>query len=544
MPFKDNEWKPNNPKQIAFLGLPNSIFEGLFGGGAGTGKSEILMMYSIVRGWYNQQGFKQLFLRRTYPELKREIIPRSQDMYARLGGKFNKSDLVWTFPREDQYGSGFANDGGMIFFGHCEHEKDAKNYDGVEINLLSFDEITSFTEYIYTYIALSRVRTSNPNLPAVVRSSGMPGDVGHTFVKKRFIDPCPTGNKLILGKGGNKRIYIHTTLNDNIDGDPTYGQKLDGLNEAERKAKKFGDWTSFEGTVFDELRDKHHVGEPEHAVHVVEPFAIPDHWPKVIAIDWGYAANCSVGFAAISPEPRTYVYRRLGFKRKKIEEWAPDVRFFVDKDKPIDAVICHSAGQNRGDAQNIHQQVSEALGIPFRLGERDRIGGKTLIHEYLRWKEPDVVKVDPNQYSHDTAQWLLRNKSLAEYNRYIASFTETPKQVLPKLRFFDTPEVRNILDALRACTYAKSSTDGKAKEDVAEFEGDDDYDMLRMLVRSADQFMGMGSETQAKLTAIENVNQQLLKTADVTAYYRNMRKLESEERGAMKVVKRFHRGRR
>jgi hypothetical protein len=213
MPFNEQgEWKPNNPKQIEFLRVPLSIKEAFFGGGAGSGKSEILCMFAIVHGWHQMEGFKQLFLRRTYGEIKNEIWPRTKLLYRRLGGKPNESDLTWTFPREDQYGSGYAPEGGIIKFGHCQHEDDVHLYDGMEINLFTPDELTSFTEFIYLYIGFTRVRTGNPKLPAIIRASGMPGDIGHAFVKKRFVDPAPSGGILLSGRGGiNGFIFILPT---------------------------------------------------------------------------------------------------------------------------------------------------------------------------------------------------------------------------------------------------------------------------------------------------------------------------------------------
>lgn len=546
MPFKQTEqglqWKPNNPKQAEFLALPKDIFEALMGGGAGSGKSELLLMYGIVNGWHSHPRFKQLFLRRTYPEIAREIYPRSRELYRPLGAKYFKQDKYWIFPREDQYGSGFEPAGGMIFFGHCENEDDVHNYDGMEINLFTPDEITSFTEFIYTYIGFTRVRSAVPELPRIIRASGMPGDVGHGFVKKRFIDPYPAGGRKIIGRGGNSRIYIHTTAADNIDGDPLYLQGLENLtNDAERRAKKYGDWSTYEGQVFDEFREKHYAGEPENAIHVISPFDIPKHWPRVCAIDWGYSAMCSVGWATISPSRRVYVYRHQAFYREKIEEWAPKVKAFIDIDKPNDIVICHSANQHRGDPHTILEQVSSALEVGVRLGERDRVGGKALIHEYLRWREADrIIPIDNNEYDHELAQWILRNKSFDDYNLYVKSFVPVVSESnLPKLQFFNNPDVKLIWDALKMCVYEKSGTDGKKKEDVAEFQGDDPYDMLRMLVHSADRFLGEGIKEQEKLQQIESVINRFQQTQDMTSYYRNMRRLESES--SMKPVLRVHR---
>jgi hypothetical protein len=546
MPFNDKgEWSPISQPQIDFLRLPTSIKEGFFGGSAGPGKTEILLMYAIVHGWHTQQGFKQLFLRRTYPEIVREILPRTRNMYLKLGARYHRQDKYWVFPREDQYGSGAYPDGGLIFFGHCEHEDDVHNYDGMEINLFTPDELTSFTEYIYTYIGFTRVRTSLPHLPAIIRSSGMPGDIGHSFVKKRFIDPAPNGGKIIVGRGGNKRIYIHSTYKDNTKLDPNYGQGLEALpDEAERRAKKYGDWSTYEGQVFDEFRDKHYPSEPDHAIHVVDPFVIPKHWPRICAIDWGYSAMCSVGWGAISPEPRVYVYRHQPFYREKIEEWAPKIKLFIDSDKPSDVVICHSANQHRGEPHTILEQVTNALGIPVRLGEKDRVAGKILIHEYLRWKTFDAP-VELGTLDVELAQWILRNKGVEEYKRYCAAFApQEAEKNLPKLRFFNTPEVKMIWDALRMCVYEKSDKSGKKKEDVAEFSGDDPYDMLRMLMHAADQFFTTAKDLQNRLNAIDQVVSQFRISGDVTAYYRNMRRVETEQLSSTRPVTRFHRARR
>lgn len=529
MPFKENRWRPNNPKQATFLSIPTTIKEAFLGGGAGSGKSELLLMYAIVNGWHDKEGFKQLFMRRTHPEMKREIIPRTRMIYPRLGAKLNRSDMCWTFPREDQFGSGFEPAGGMIFFGHCENEDDVHNYDGMEINLYTPDELTSLTEYIYTYIGFTRVRTSNPDLPAIIRATGMPGDIGHTFVKKRFVDPYPAGGKILVGRGGNKRVYIHSTYLDNVDGDPTYGTSLEALpSEAERRAKKYGDWSTYEGSVFDEFRERQYPEEPDNAVHVVDKFDIPSHWPRVVAIDWGFAAMCSIGWAAIAPNKKVYIYRHQHFTKVKIEVWAPLVRHYIDIDKPNDVVICHSANQHRGDPHTILEQVESALGVSVRLGESDRVSGKLLIHEYLRWKPRDTIPGENQVFDNDLAQWIMRNKGIDDYKLYLESFKPVDNENIPRLMFQRDDDIKLIWEALKACTYAKSNNDGKKKEDVAEFNGDDPYDMLRMIMHAVDLWFGESTTAQRKLDKTQEVIMRLEQTGDMTSYYRNMRKLESD----------------
>jgi hypothetical protein len=510
-----------------------------------THNSEVLMMYAIAHGWHQSSKFKQLFTRRTYPEIAREIIPRSREMYLPLGAKFFKQDRYWIFPRADQYGSGAEPSGGMIFFGHCEHEDDVHNYDGMEINLWTPDELTSYTEYIYTYIGLQRVRSADETLPAIIRASGMPGDVGHGFVVKRFgLKKYPTGGVILKDHAGNKRIYVHTTASDNKDGDKNYLKRLESIPDlAERNAKKYGDWGTYEGQVFSEFRDKKYPGEPDNAYHIIAPVALPAHWPRLLSIDWGYRAMCSIGWGAVSPDRRLLVYRHQTFFGKKIEEWAPEVKIYISQEEPDDIVVCHSAAQNRGDPLSLAEQMSIALDAPVRVSIRDdRVSGKQLIHEYLRWMPKKQIE-DIKTYDHDLAMWLFRNKGELEYKTYLNQFNSNLEQNIPKLLFFDRPDVRIICDTLKQCTYGKPDKDGKKKEDVQTFEGDDPYDMLRMLVHAADHHVSTAADAQKKIEEIEKINKQLENTADVTAYYRNMRRLEALDNP--EPIKRFgHNGRR
>lgn len=546
MPFNlEQEWKPN-AKQARFLSIPWSIKEAAYMGGAGSGKSELLLMFPIVHRFHEHSRFKQLLLRRTTKQLKKEIVPRSQEIYPKFGATFNESDMVWTFPRPDQFGSGAKNSGARIYLGHCENENDVHIYDSMEINLFTPDEITSLTEFIYMYIGFTRVRSSDPGvLPAVIRAAGMPGDVGHSFVKKRFVDPYPAGSRVLEGKGGIKRIYIHATQADNDKIDPEYKHSLEALPDAEKAAKLYGDWDAYSGQVFSEFRDKQYPDEPVNAIHLIQPFDIPQWWPKLCAIDWGYNAMCSVGWGAISPTKRLYVYRHQVFYKRKIEEWAPSVKYWIDKEQPGEVKICHSANQRRGDPHTIQEQVSEALGVSVSLGERDRIAGKTLLHEFLRWEKKPVPAKEVVKFDADLANWVLRNKGEEEYKRYLSAFQEDPEEDnIPRIQFFDTSDglVRIICDSIKACVYEKTSADGKKAEDVAEFDGDDPYDMLRLLLHAADLYFNSAIAEQEKLNKVQKVVEKLAVTGNMTDYYRKMREIDSENR-VIRPVTRFHYGR-
>lgn len=538
MAFNSNEWKPT-PPQALFASLPWSIKEAFFGGGVGGGKSDLLLVLPLLLQLHLNPRFKQLFTRRTHAELKKEIVPRSREIYSKFGATFNGSDMVWTFPRPDQVGSGrMGNQGANIFLGHIEHEKDVAKYDSMEINLFTPDELTSHTEYMYVYIALTRVRTSDPTLPAIIRGAGMPGGVGHTFVYKRFVKPAEKGNTIIIGRAGVKRFYVHATLFDNPYIDPEYKNSILALPEAEKRAK-LGDWNAFQGQVFDEFRDVRYPDEPENALHVIEDIGIPDWWPRIVVGDWGFAAMTWIGFAAISPTGRVYLYRELTWVKTDIEIWAPIVKEFIDRENVKLVKFCQSAGQDRGQTHTIQEQISSALERPVELTSNkagSRIAGKMIVHEYLRWKQKPVVpETEKPEYSEFHAMWLERNKGHEAYLSYMEMFRPPEVEVnIPKLQIFKSCPI--VIEAIKACSYDK-----KKVEDIAEFDGDDPIDGLRYLVDAASNYVA-GSQKEMERVQKQDHFQNLFNTSgDWTRFYRSMENLEKKTPTAISRYKKARR---
>jgi hypothetical protein len=522
------EWKPISRAQEQFLGLPDTIKEAFFGGSAGPGKSECLMMYPIVKEYIKYPRFKALFMRRTYPELKQEIIPRSRELYGAFGGKFNKNDLVWEFPS-----------GALVYFGHCEHEDDVHKYDSMEINLFLPDELESFTEYQYIYIGFTRVRTSIQGLPAIIRAAGMPGGIGHTWVRNRFIKPEPKGSKLIIGKGGNKRIFIFSTLADNPKIDPNYSNSLEALPEAERRAKKFGDWSSYEGQVFEEFRDRHIPDEPDNALHVIAPFDIPSWWPRIFVIDWGFRAMTWVGYGAISPDKRVYVYRERTFIKQKIEDWGSVVKADVDLENPRVIKICKSAGDSHGQEHTIHEQVETAIGRPVELTKNShgsRIAGKMLLHEYLRWRAIIAApKAAKDTYNEEMSLWIRRSYGDESQKSYLDRFKEPePETNLPKLQIFDTCTA--LIDSIKACVYDKT-----IKEDVASFDGDDAYDGIRYMIDAADRYFADSESEMNKVKDQQKLVDEFAETQDWNRLFWRARAMEkSLANSNFGAIRRYH----
>lgn len=515
------EWKPH-ARQERFVELPFEIFEALFGGAAGGGKTEILLMLPILYGWINHPRFKGLFLRRTFPELESEVIPRSKEFYKPWGGKYNEGKKRWTFPS-----------GAIVQFGHVEDEKDVFKYDTAQYNYIAFDELTSFTEFIYTFLT-SRCRSASEDLPAVVRAATNPGNVGHNWVRRRFVEPARDGNTLIHDQfTGTYRIFIPSKLSDNphlLKNDPNYGSRLKILGEAERRAKLDGDWWTFTGQMF-AFREEPLLDEPENAQHVIEPFPIPDYWPKVIAVDWGSTAMTIALFGAISPDNRIYIFKEYAVngtadrptkKGVKLAEWATEIGFIASELSNVkDAVLDANAWEKKADSEEtIADQVMRYSNISFRSADKgmgSRIAGVQLLHDLLRWEPKPRRRNDLGKFDEEQAQRVLRWAGIEAYKKYLQSFVEEPpEENLPRLQIFSScPEVLRVIPMM--------TIDKDNPNDVNEFSGDDPYDCLRYLVRAITAFLG-ASQTEQKAAEVQA---RLDKIKDHTQYHIAKAKMES-----------------
>ena len=534
-------WKPTK-RQEDFLSLPDDVFEALYGGAAGGGKSECLLMLPIVREFYKNPRFKGLILRRTSPELERELILRSQvdGYYAAIGATYNDQKKRWKFPN-----------GGTLQFGHVEHEADVKIYDTAEYNYIGWDEVTSFTPYQYEYISFSRCRTSSADLPAIVRSGTNPGGVGHDYFRKRFVDPCRKGNVIIREKrtiAGKEResllIFIPSKAQDNphlMKADPGYLDRLYKLPEADRMAKAEGDWWIFSGQVFEDFRENHLLSEPDNAIHVVQPFDIPYYWPRILSIDWGYSAMTHAAWWAIHPCPddkhpaKVYIYREYAAKKERISTWATNIRNLSCGEEITDIVIDPSAFGHRGDEFTIAEQFSQHFGRAARPADNDRIGGKLLMQDYLRWKPLEPRVIPESGFDYDVASRLLRTRGNEAYQEYEALFIqEEPECFLPKWQIFNC--CKELINAIPLCVYDK-----KRVEDVAEFSGDDPYDNARYGLKACQFYLDGGKAEHTRVSEIAKVCSRAEQTGNLTQFYIDMGNLEARQKKADRPMRRFHR---
>ena len=508
-------------RQEDFLRIPDDVFEALYGGAAYGGKSFLLTLIPLIRGFYKFRGFKGILLRRNYNDLEREVIRLSKEYYPLTGAVYNETKHSWTWA---EYGSYFD-------FGHIAHMADVKRqYDTAQYNYCSFDELTHFEEAMYIYMVGSRVRPGSSFNIAIARSGTNPGGIGQTFVYNRFVKPYEKGYKILKDKKtGLLRTYIPCLPQDNPYGmqyDPQYLQKLEILPEAEKRAKRYGDWHAFEGSVFPEFRPIRFLGEPENALHVIEPFTIPEWWPRILSIDWGKRAMCHAMWAAISPDKRVFVYRERAWLGIDLPYWASEIKELCHLENIVHTIICGSAWQDRG-IETIADQFQKYSGLVPSSSDNSpgsRISGLQLCHDFLRWEKKRTLKAEGEFYDLDLANKIYRNHGDEALARYRSQFIDEEEEGnLPRIQFFEG-NCPVIIETIPIAVH-----DEKKPEDIKEFNGDDPLDNFRYLCKAVNRYcIGSDSEME-KRKLIQEAIALLNKTQDQTNFYRRMERIEMKD---------------
>ena len=415
------DYKPT-PKQAMFhASKANEI---LFGGAAGGGKSKAIVMDALFRCLQFPETHAYIF-RRTYRELEDTIIKEVRESYPEGLGQYNASRYEITFPNKS-----------VIHFRHCAHIADMYSYKGAEIQWLYFDELTSFEQEIYDFLKTRLRAKKKLNIHPCIRCSSNPGDIGHGWVKKMFVDAGPYGELIeykIESKAAKKtkiykKQYIPALVTENPHIGEDYIFQLESKPEALRNALLHGDWNAFEGQVFTEWTDK-----PEHYIdrigtHVIEPFTIPTSWPRYMTFDHGYSKPFSVGWWAIDPRGCAYRYREwygceagrpnTGIRitprqivegileRERLEETADNIHI----DRVADPAIFD---RSRGDSvAQLMEPRDGAPGIYFRPGENNRLPGKMELHERLRFRKDGR----PMMYVFNTCADFIRTVPALPYS--------------------------------------------------------------------------------------------------------------------------------
>lgn len=169
------------PAQASFMGLHQAstgrVFQALYGGAAGGGKSDALLMAAAQYAWGNPE-YAGICFRKTFTDLTQPgaLLDRAKEWWIPAGAHWDGK--MFTFPG-----------GGKVVFAYLYKPNDHLRYQGAEYHFTAWDELTQWPEAApYEYVGISRVRRKKGStIPLRTMAASNPGGPGHSWVLRKFI---------------------------------------------------------------------------------------------------------------------------------------------------------------------------------------------------------------------------------------------------------------------------------------------------------------------------------------------------------------------
>ena len=287
-------YKPT-PKQMLFH--QTKAKHKLFGWAAWWGKTDWLLAELLIN-CIKYPGIKQLFVRKTYSEIKETLDERLP--------KLIKTD-------DDSQGYRISwnaihfNDS-IIILWYWQDDRRNDRYFSTEYDVIAVDEITrTIKKKTDLQKLLARNRTTNMALvvkwfsPYFMCGTN-PGGAWHVYIKDVFID-----GRLWKWRKKSDFVFIPSKVEDNpyiMNADPDYIKRLESMSDTNlMKALRYWDWNIFEWQFFTEWY--------EHK-HVVNKFPeIPNRKKTILCLDYWWRAPSAVYMIRICSQGHIYISNEL-----------------------------------------------------------------------------------------------------------------------------------------------------------------------------------------------------------------------------------------
>ena len=406
------------PKQKLFLQAQTKYV--CYGGARGGGKTHVARLKAVGMA-LNYEGIKILMVRAHYPELIANLIDPILAWVPNELYSYNGTEHKMTM-----------FNGSTIKFGHYDGKAAENEYQGVEYDVIFLEEATQLSERAFLFLC-SCCRGVN-EFPKRIYLTCNPGNVGHLWVKRLFIDRRFINDPKNPERTENPADYttIRATVEDNpylMEANPEYVKALAALPPDLRDAHRYGDWDALSGAYFSNFR-RH--------THTFPRFKIPDRWPKYRAFDYGLD-SFAVGWFAIDEDGRAWCYR------------------YYEEPNLVVQDAARALLQNSPQSEKV-----TATYAPPDMWNRQKDTGKTMADIFYN-NGAAIVKADNNRVQgHMILKDMMSLMPLADpYIKSLYQEKETPS-ALPGIMFFD--DLGEVLEDISSIQADEKNPNDCAKD--------------------------------------------------------------------------------
>lgn len=333
-------------------------------GGFGSGKS-FIGSHATIRHAMQNPGGRSLVARNTLVDLKATTMKTFFEVLdRRLILKWNKTENLLTL----------INGHEIYFWGLDDIEK----LKSLEIGWFWIDEVNEVEELKFN-ILKGRLRNKHHKTRKGIVTSN---SEGKNWTYKQFV----LGQGLAKAADLDKFWVVKAPSNENTHLPEDYLEVLNSYTGDLYQRYVLASWNVFEGQIFPDFN---------RAIHVIKPFAIPETWKKIGAIDHGERNPTAFDWCAISPSGDLYFYREYAMSGEGVDMHVRNIHELNAGDNLEYVLIDPSTKSVRGTSGKkvdveYREEWEKLFGdkMPMRYAQNDVNAGIARMHKYLRL-DPD-----------------------------------------------------------------------------------------------------------------------------------------------------------
>jgi phage terminase large subunit len=337
-PAVDLTIKPLNKEQR--MALEDQSPDLLLWGEGGSGKTHIAASKAIMVG--SMYSNNMIFL----------IRRKKVDLRGTLWKRFTENLPQKAIASKDENAMIYKLTNGTEVWGFgLDSTQDVNKLASTECGLAVVEEATEIDEAYYDEKIKRAVRLPRAPFHQTLLNCN-PDAPSHWIYKKWFMEKLK----------GYKEIFFKTLPPPYLP--PSYYDWLKGLKGVFAQRYRDGKWIAIEGMVY--------PFDPR--ANMVDDFAVPKEWTKIMAIDFGFDHPFVCQWWAISPNDTWYMYRQIYMTRRTVKVHSETILEYCEKDGIEEPVaICDHDAEDRA--------TLEENGIATIQAEKARLAGQQVVQD-------------------------------------------------------------------------------------------------------------------------------------------------------------------